>query len=330
MRAVLVQDRAPQRPRPLVVTEVDDPLAGPGEVVMRIAATAVNRADLLQRRGLYPPPPGESPIMGLEASGWIECIGSDVEGWSVGDRAMALLAGGGYAERVAVPVGQLMPVPRGWDLLHAAAVPEAFLTAWMALREFTDTRSGHSVLIHAGASGVGTAAIQMATQLGATVLATTRTAAKRAEIARLGAIPICSAHDGWTETIADHTGGRGVDVAIELVGAATLPDTIRCMAVGGRIAVIGLMGGTDVRIDLGLLLSRRVGIRSGGLRARSRAEKAALIADFTAWALPRFADGRLRPVLDRRRLRLEDVEAAHAALEANDTVGKVVLAVNGR
>jgi putative PIG3 family NAD(P)H quinone oxidoreductase len=310
------------------VAEVPDPQAGPGEVVLDVAATAVNRADLLQRRGRYPPPPGESAILGLEAAGVICAVGSGVEEWAVGDRAMALLAGGGYAERVAVPAGQLMPVPDSIDLTHAAAIPEVFLTAWLSLRDLTHLQEGEVLLIHAAAGGVGTAAIQIGREIGATVHGTTRTAAKAHAIESLGAGAIVAPDGRFADALRERTGGHGADVVLDLVGAALWPETVTSLAVGARVSVVGLVGGARIDLDLAAMMNLQAQIHVTSLRRRSRTGKAALVAGFRDWALPRLVDGRLRPVV-HTVMPLAEVSAAHRLLEDDATVGKVVLRVRG-
>jgi putative PIG3 family NAD(P)H quinone oxidoreductase len=326
MRAVVVDPGA--RPQDMRLAQVPDPEAGPGEVLLDVAATAVNRADLLQRRGRYPPPPGESEILGLEAAGVVSGLGPGTQGWAVGDRAMALLAGGGYAERVAVPAGQLMPVPPAMSLTDAAAIPEAFLTAWMSLRDLTRVRHGEVLLIHAAASGVGTAAIQVGRELGARVFGTTRTAAKAEAIGRFGGEAICAPDGRFAETLRAATGGHGADAVLDLVGAALWPETLRSLAVGARVSVIGLVGGARIELDLATLMGLQAQIHVTSLRRRTRDEKAALVAGFREWASPRLSDGRLAPVI-HEVMPLEGVSAAHRLLEDDATVGKVVLRVRG-
>ena len=265
--------------------------------------------------------------MGLEASGTVLAAGPGVEGWRPGDRAMALLTGGGYAELVAVPAGQLMPIPAGIDLTAAAAIPEAYLTAWLTLRHLTRLAPGEHVLVHAAGSGVGTAAIQIARELGAAgVVGTVRTPAKATAVRELGATAIVAADASFADAVRAATGGHGADVVVDLVGASYWPETLRCLAVGARVSVVGLVGGSRVEMDLAALMRLQATVTASLLRPRSVEQKAALTAGFAEWAGPRFGDGRLRPLI-HATLALDEVAAAHAMLEKDISVGKVVLRV---
>jgi putative PIG3 family NAD(P)H quinone oxidoreductase len=325
MRAVVVDD--PGDAEVMRIAEVPDPLPGPGEVVLRVHATAVNRADLLQRRGFYPPPPGASPILGLEASGEVEQLGEGVSGWQPGDPACALLAGGGYAEKVAVPAGQLMPPPEGVDLVTAAAVPEVWITAHDNLVTHGQLRAGETVLIHGGAGGVGTAAIQVSRLLGARVVVTAGSP-ERLELCRsLGADHgIDHTREDFVERILAITGGDGADVILDVMGAAYLERNLRALSRDGRLVVIGLQAGIRAEIDLNTMLSRRLALVATTLRSRPVEQKAEIVGRVVAALWPAFAGGRLRPVVDRV-LSLDQVVAAHRAMEQGGHAGKIVLRV---
>jgi putative PIG3 family NAD(P)H quinone oxidoreductase len=306
---------------------VPDPTPKPDEVVVEVAATAVNRADLLQRQGNYPPPPGSPGYLGLECSGTIAALGESVAGWSVGDEVCALLAGGGYAEQVAVPVGQLMHVPAGTPLIDAAALPEATCTVWsMAFGVHAGRlQPGERLLVHGGTSGIGTIAIQIAHARGAVVLTTAGTPRKVAFCRELGAdIAINYQEEVFDQRVADETDGNGVDVILDNMGAAYLPRNLMSLATGGRLIVLGLQGGVQGELNLGLLLGKRATIHAAGLRARPLPDKAAVVAETQANVWPMIEAGSVRPIIDRV-LTLDDATEAHRLVESSEHIGKVLM-----
>src|SRR5579875_2406708 len=279
MRAVVIEE--PGGPDVLRVDEVADPEPGPDEVVVDVVAAGVNRADLMQREGHYPPPPGASSYLGLECSGTIASVGDGVAGWEVGDRVCALLSGGGYAERVAVPVGQLMTVPADVDLVEAAALPEVTCTVWSMVFGALAGRlqPGERLLVHGGSSGIGTMAIQLAHQKGARVFATAGTPRKLAVCRDLGAdLAINYREDDFVQCVKEATDGSGVDVILDNMGAAYLPRNLAALATGGRLVVLGMQGGRKAELDLGVLLTKRATVHAAGLRARPREQKAQIVA----------------------------------------------------
>lgn len=308
-------------------SQAPEPVLQPSEILVRVRATAVNRADLAQRAGRYPPPPGASTILGLEAAGFIEALGEGVSRWSVGDRVCALLAGGGYAELVAVPQGQLLPVPEGLSWTEAAALPEVLTTAWLNLFLEGGARAGHRVLLHAGASGVGTAAIQICRELGVHCWVTVGSDDKLEFCEQLGARGGCNRNQQLFADLArDWTGGHGFDLVLDPVGAAYLAHDQRVLATGGRLVVIGLLTGRKAELDLGRLMVKRQQVVGSVLRARSVEEKATIIADVRARAWPLVEQGRVKPVI-HTIMDIQDVEEAHALVASNTTIGKVVLRV---
>jgi putative PIG3 family NAD(P)H quinone oxidoreductase len=325
VRAVVFDQ--PGDPEVLRVAEVPDPVPAPGEVLLRVRATALNRADLLQRRGLYPPPPGAPDILGMEAAGEIESITDGVSGWQPGQRVCALLAGGGYAERVAVPAGQLMAIPDNIDTISAGAIPEVFITAHDALLTRARLQAGETALVHGGAGGVGTAAIQVAKRFGARVVVTAGSPERVQRCRDLGADEgIDYREEDFAERIAQITGGRGAEVILDIIGAAYLERNLRSLAVEGRLVVIGLQGGVRAEIDLNTLLARRATLVGSTMRARSPAQKVQTVRRAAEDLLPGFADGSLRPVIERV-LPLDQVVEAHRLMEDGHPFGKVVLAV---
>ncbi|MGW2546221.1 NAD(P)H-quinone oxidoreductase [Kitasatospora sp. NPDC001574] len=315
----------PGGPEALVWAEVPDPVPGEGEVLVEVAATAVNRADLLQRQGLYNPPPGSSPYPGLECAGRITALGPGVAGWAVGDEVCALLVGGGYAERVAVPVGQLLPVPKGLTPEEAAALPEVACTVWSNVFLTANLRPGETVLVHGGASGIGTMAIQLAKAVGARVAVTAGSAGKLARCAELGAdVLIDYREQDFVEVLREATDGAGADVILDIMGARYLQRNVDALAVNGRLVIIGLQGGVQGELNLNTLLRKRGAVIATNLRGRPLAEKAAIVAAVREHVWPLVESGVVKPVIDRV-VPLADAVAAHRALEAGEQVGKVVL-----
>jgi putative PIG3 family NAD(P)H quinone oxidoreductase len=323
MHAVVIS--APGGPELLEWREVPDAAAGPGEVLVRIAASAVNRADLLQRQGFYHPPPGSSPYPGLECSGVVVALGAGVSGWSVGDHVLALLTGGGYAELVAVPVGQLMAVPSGVELVTAAALPEAACTVWSNVFLTASLQPAETLLVHGGSSGIGTMAIQVARAMGAVVAVTAGSADKLARCAQLGAQILVNYREvDFVAAVREATQGRGADVVLDNMGAAYLGRNIDVLAVNGRLVVIGMQGGVRGELDLAALMSKRAAIIATTLRARPLAEKAAICAAVEEHVWPLVAAGLVRPVIDQT-VPMARAADAHRVLEASGHVGKVLL-----
>jgi putative PIG3 family NAD(P)H quinone oxidoreductase len=330
MRAVTIQE--PGGPEVLGWDDVPDPVCGPGEVIVDVVATAVNRADLLQRQGFYPPPKGASEILGLECSGVVSEVGEGVAGWAVGDEVCALLSGGGYAERVAVPAGQLLPRPSGVELATAAALPEVTCTVWSNVFLLAGLRRGESFLVHGGSSGIGTMAIQLAARAGARVFTTAGTPAKLDVCRELGAEGTINYRDeDFVARIKDATGGAGVDVVLDNMGAKYLARNLDALAVGGRLVVIGMQGGTKAELDLGRLLAKRASVHATALRSRpatGHGGKAEIVAAVRHDVWPDVERGVVRPVVDRR-LPMSRAAEAHRVVEASEHIGKVLLLNEG-
>lgn len=300
-------------------------MAGPGQVLLEVAAAGVNRADLLQRQGHYPPPAGAPEWPGLEVSGRVLAVGEGVSSVREGEAVCALLSGGGYAERVVVDASLVLPVPRGVDLVEAAALPEAAATAWSNLVDLARLRAGESVLVHGGSGGVGSFAVQLAAALGARVLATARDEARCARVRELGAelaIPYADAE--IPTAVREATEGRGVDVVLDVLGAGALGDNLRALATGGRLVVIGLQRGRKGELDLGVLLSRRLTVAGTTLRSRPLAERAAIVAALREHVWPLLEQGRVRPVV-HRALPMDRAGEAHELLDSGEVFGKLLL-----
>lgn len=323
MKAVVV--REPGGPEALEYADVPDPEIGPGDVLVDVTATAVNRADLLQRQGFYPPPPGASDVIGLECSGTVAAVGADVTDHSVGDQVCALLAGGGYATRVSVPSGQVMPVPDGVDLVTAAALPEVAATVWSNVMMVAGLRSGDVFLVHGGAGGIGTFAIQLAKAVGARVLTTAGSPEKLAFCAGLGAdVTIDYREQDFVEVVREATEGHGADVILDNMGAAYLSRNVSALATEGRLVVIGMQGGTKAELDLNALLRKRAAIVATTLRARPVSEKTAICRAVTEHVWPLVADGTIRPIVDTT-MPLAEAAEAHRRMESGGHTGKIVL-----
>ena len=320
MRAVVVPE--PGGPEALIVSEVSDPSPGAGEVVIDVVATAVNRADLLQRQGFYPPPPGAPHTIGLECSGTISAVGEGVDQWNVGDEVCALLAGGGYAEKVQVPAGQVMPVPAEVSLTQAAALPEVACTVWSNVFMVAGLQPGDTFLVHGGAGGIGTMAIQLAKAIGARVVTTVGTPEKAAFVKDLGAdVVIDYKQQDFVEEVSAL---GGADVILDNMGAAYLDRNLRALASEGRLVVIGLQGGVKGELNLSTLMSKRAAVIATTLRARPVAEKATICAAVVEHVWPLVAEGRVRPVV-HASYPLDQASEAHRAMESGSHVGKILL-----
>ena len=319
MQAIVIDK--PGGPDALVWTEVPDPSPQAGEVVIDITAAAVNRADVSQRLGHYPPPPGAPPYPGLECSGVISAVGPGVTEHSVGERVCALLAGGGYAEKVAVPAGQLLPIPRGLSLQEAAALPEVACTVWSNMVDIARLTKDETLLVHGGGGGIGTFAIQLGKALGATVIATARSQ-KHDQLKALGAdhtIDYTSA-----DFVAETRSLGGADVILDIIGAKYLERNVEALNPGGRIVVIGLQGGRKGELDLGALMMKRGSVSATTLRARPVADKARIVRGVRDQVWPLVDAGDIRPIIDRA-LPMSDAAEAHRLMESSEHLGKIML-----
>ncbi len=325
MRAIVIEE--PGDEEVLRVGDAPAPELRPGALRIAVHAAGVNRADLLQRQGLYPPPPGASPLLGLECAGEVVEVGAGVEGWKPGDRAMALLAGGGYAEEVVVDAGSALPVPERLSYAEAAAVPEVFLTVFLNVFQLGGLAQGGAALVHGGGSGIGTAAIQLVKEAGATCVVTAGSEAKCERCLALGAdVAVDYRHGDFAAEAREATGGRGVDVVLDSIGAPYVAPNLKALDVGGRLVLIGLMGGAKAEVNLGVLLTRRLHVIGSTLRARPDSEKAAIVAGFRERFGTALEAGRIGPVVDRV-LPLVDAPDAHRVMKASQHFGKIVLAV---
>ena len=323
MYAVVVNE--PGGPEALTWQEVPDPQPAEGEVVIDVAAAGVNRADVMQRQGGYPPPPGASEIIGLECSGRIAAVGAGVTEWSAGDEVCALLAGGGYAQKVVVAAGQVMPVPDGLSLTEAAALPEVACTVYSTVFMNAHLSSGETLLVHGGASGIGTFAIQLAKERGCRVVVTAGSDEKLASCRELGAdVGINYRTEDFPQRVKDETGGRGADVILDIIGAKYLGSNLSALAADGRIVVIGMQGGRKGELDLGKLLVKRGSVYAAGLRGRPVAQKTTITRAVRAEVWPLVAAGTVRTIVDRT-IPIAQAADAHRAMEASEHIGKILL-----
>ena len=320
-----IEIREPGGPEVLVAAERPLPAPGGGEVLVKVRAAGVNRPDIMQRQGKYPPPPGASDIPGLEIAGTIESVGEGVRDWQVGDRVCALVAGGGYAEYAAAPAPQCLPVPRPLDFIAAAAIPETFFTVWTNVFERGRLQPSESLLVHGGASGIGTTAIQLARAFGGQVFATAGTAEKCAACERLGAERAINYREAdFVAAVRDATGGRGVDVILDMVGGEYLARNLELLALDGRLVQIATLGGPNARINMIPVLHRRLTITGSTLRARTVAEKGAIARALRERVWPLLESRMVAPVV-HATFPLRDAAAAHRMLEADTHIGKLVL-----
>lgn len=325
MQAITIA--APGGPDVLKLGSVPDPIPSPEQILVRVRATALNRADTLQRQGQYPPPPGESDVLGLELAGEVEAVGSAVTTVAVGERVFGLVGGGGYAEKAVIDARMAMPIPKGWSFAQAAAVPEVYFTAQETMFTLAGLKRGETILIHAGASGVGTAGIQMAHETGATVLVTAGSAEKIQRCVDLGATAGCNYKEqDFTEWVQHTTNGKGVDVIEDFIGAAYWDKNLKSLTLGGRLVLVGVMGGVKVETNLGLILRKRLQVFGSVLRTRTLADKIDITRRFQANWLPLLTARRIKPIIDCR-FPLERAAEAHQYMEDNKNFGKIILEV---
>ena len=330
MRAITIS--SPGDPEVLQVTDEPTPELAADEVLVRVHAAGVNRADLLQRRGFYDPPPGATLIPGLEVSGTIEKLGADVTGWSVGDRVAALLSGGGYAESVPVPAGQLLPVPDDFDLTEAAALPEVLSTVWSNIVGRGQVKAGEWLLVHGGGSGIGTAAIQIARHLGVKIVVTVGSDRKAEFCRSLGADAVINyREEDFVERVREicthDDGSTGADVILDIIGAKYLERNIKALNTDGRLVIIGMQGGTKTEINLGWLMQPRKSVSATTLRARPKEQKIAIVAEVAEQLWPAVISGDIRPII-HESMPLAEVVRAHQTLEDGANIGKVLLIVD--
>jgi putative PIG3 family NAD(P)H quinone oxidoreductase len=324
---IAIEIREPGGPEVLVPVERPTPSAAAGDVLIKVAAAGVNRPDVLQRRGRYPPPPGASDIPGLEIAGTIVACGDGVAGWQIGDQVCALVTGGGYAEYCVAPVPQCLPVPRGLDLTTAAAIPETFFTVWTNVFDRGRLKPGESLLVHGGSSGIGTTAIQLARACGALVYATAGSAEKCAACERLGAERCINYRDAdFVAAIKALTGGRGVDVVLDIVGGEYVAKNLDVLALDGRLIQIGVLGGTKAEINVAQIMQRRLVVTGSTLRARPVADKGSIAAALRERVWPLIESGGVKPIV-HATFPLRDAAAAHRLMESSEHIGKIVLVI---
>jgi NADPH2:quinone reductase len=322
---IAIEIREPGEPDVLVPVDRPNLSPGPGDVLIKVHAAGVNRPDVMQRRGRYPPPPGASDIPGLEVAGTVEAVGDGVSGWSIGDAVCALVAGGGYAEFCLAPSPQCLPIPRGMDFVSAAAIPETYFTVWTNVFERGRLKPGESILIHGGSSGIGTTAIQLARAFEARVFATAGSADKCAACERLGALQCVNYHEtDFVEAIRELTGGAGVNVVLDIVGGPYVPRNLDVLAVEGRLVQIGVLGGAKAELNVAVIMQKRLIVTGSTLRVRSIADKAAIAAAVREHAWPLLESGAVKPLV-YATFPLRDAAAAHRLMESSEHIGKIVL-----
>ncbi|KAH6773739.1 oxidoreductase [Perilla frutescens var. hirtella] len=323
MKAIVITEAG--GPEVLQLQEVEDPKLKDDEILIRVAATALNRADTLQRMGRHPPPKGESEIPGLECSGVVEAVGKNVSRWKIGDKVCALVGGGGYAEKITVPAGQVLPVPPNLSLQDAASFPEVACTVWSTVFMMSHLSQGETFLIHGGSSGIGTFAIQLAKYLGIKVFITAGSEEKLAACKELGA-DVCINYktEDFVSRIKEETGGKGVDVILDNIGASYLQRNLESLNFNGRLFIIGFMGGSVTEINLGSLLARRLTVQAAGLRNRSQENKAVIVSEVEKNVWPAIAAGKIKPVV-YKRLPLEEAAEGHRIMESSKHIGKIIL-----
>ena len=324
----LIEITTPGGPEVLQPRRADVPVAGPGEILIRVHAAGVNRPDALQRAGKYPMKPGMNPLPGLEVAGEVAALGDGVSEFAVGDKVCALTNGGGYAQFCTVPASQALPIPEGMDWIQAAAVPETFFTVWANLFGLGDAHTGQRVLIHGGTSGIGTTALMLCREFGIQAFATAGSADKCAAIAQLGGEPINYREQDFAEVIAQQTDGQGVDVILDIMGGSYLNNNLKALAMDGHLVMLGFLGGAKANdVDLLSILGKRAVITGSLLRARTKEEKAAIAEQLREYVWPVLAAGRCLPIIDKV-YEYTDAAQAHARMEGGDHIGKIVLRVD--